>query len=59
MTPISTDRLKEFGFSKNGQTYTMGLMIVKYDGVYWYFNGEKIKDNMDEIKNRLCTSTNL
>ena len=56
-TPISTDTLKGLGFIKSGSTYTKGALVIKYDGVYWYANDEKIEDNLEIIK-KICTYIN-
>ncbi len=46
------------GFVRKGSTYAKDKIVIDYDGVYWYLNGERIEDDMKIIK-EVCTRTSL
>lgn len=48
---ISGNALEADGWVRNGLVYTKGDDMVRYDGVYWEFNGKKV-NTMDEIKQK-------
>lgn len=52
-SPIETNKLLSVGFLKNGSIYLCGDNEVRYDGCYWYLNGEKINDDFEELKNKI------
>jgi hypothetical protein len=48
---ISGYYFEKHGWMRDGTTYTKGEDVVKYDGVYWTLNGERVEDISElEIK---------
>ena len=46
---LHTNLLISNGWVRNGSEYTKGDKKIKYDGVWWWYNGKRV-DFLEDIK---------